>query len=71
MSCPIAKYPHAATLKIIQGFTTRSLSVFERYSIFYSGPLCLHLQVLDFIAQRCSDRVRSVTQFLSIVLDYH
>jgi hypothetical protein len=47
------------TLKVIQEFTTHSLNLFASYPMFYSGPLSLRLEVFDFIAHHCSDRVSS------------
>ncbi|KAF7982078.1 hypothetical protein HWV62_30382 [Athelia sp. TMB] len=44
------------TLKVIQAFTTGCFNLFAGNSFFYSGPLPLRSEVLNFTAQHCSDR---------------
>jgi len=44
------------SLKVNQGFMTHCINRFANYSPFYQGCLALRLQVLDFIAQHCSER---------------
>jgi hypothetical protein len=46
------------TLKPVQHFATRCVSVFADHSIFTDGSLPLRAQVLEFVARHCSDRVR-------------
>jgi hypothetical protein len=45
------------TLVHIQKFATRSINGFAGHDIFVHGPLQLRLQVLDLLAQHCSDQV--------------
>lgn len=45
------------TLAHIQKFVTRFINVFAGHDIFVHGPLQLRLQVLDLLAQHCSDQV--------------
>ncbi|KIK02308.1 hypothetical protein K443DRAFT_523442 [Laccaria amethystina LaAM-08-1] len=44
------------TLKYTQAFATQCIHTFLSQTTFTSGPILLRQQVLDFIAQHCSDR---------------
>lgn len=46
------------TLKTMQHFVTRCIAIFADRNTFTDGPLSLRVQVLEFVARHCSDRVR-------------
>lgn len=54
-------------MKVTQEYMTHCIRRFVNHSPFYQGCLALRLQVLDFIAHHCFERVRIVIQCLGNV----